>query len=403
MITPDFLDRNQCILCSSQDLRPILELAKFPFTDTLGSFSKDYPKLDQTLLICGLCGMFQLRRVVSPRFLYASENYSYERVDSPKIQKEGELYKKLVYEFLPDEAIGSTRILEIGGSSDLFINTLEIIFESATIIDPAPTISQSINPKVEIVAGFMEDHWSLFENQGFNLIICRHVIEHVPDPYKFMKEILCRIKIDAFVMFETPNFNSLLAKRRFDAIFHQHLSYFQPETFRHLVEISGGLVVKEVLLENGSNGGVMIYVIKRNPQEIERERVTFQILNQSYIRTLENFYESLEDFKSNMNIISARLDKLNNKFYGLGAGSLVPTLDYHLDGRLSKGYGIIDDDLRKQGKSYKNVDVKIVSPNKLNEIYSETCLITSLENRKVLSARAKVIGFQEVLCLPPLD
>jgi ubiquinone/menaquinone biosynthesis C-methylase UbiE len=403
MDTPEFFDRNYCILCFSESLRPIWELTKFPFTDSLDSYLRDYPTIDQVLLFCNVCGMVQLQRVVSPKFLYDSSNYSYERVYSSKIQREGDFYKKLLFEILPDVVSRPRKVLEIGGGSDLFINTLIDIFEFAQIIDPAPVISQKLNPKVEITKGFMEDNWPLLENQKFDLVICRHVIEHVSNPHEFLSEILKRITKETFVILETPNFNSLLAKGRLDAIFHQHLSYFQPKTFRNLVERSGGLVVKEVLLENGSNGGVMIFVIQKSLQKNRERSLQINEMSQNTTRVLEQFSESLLKFKSNIDAISAKIDNLKNGFYGLGAGSLVPTLNYHLGGRLSKSYGIIDDDVRKHGKSYKNVEVEIVSPSRLTEVFSNTCLITSLENRKVLVARAKEMGFTEVLCPPPLD
>lgn len=403
MISVEFYERNNCSLCFGNSLMPIWELVKLPFTDTIGPYLKDYPTVDQTLVICSQCGLFQLQKVVTPEFLYDSDNYSYERVNGPKIVREGALYRNLILEMIPNIAYQRPRVLEIGGSSELFISTLIDLFNSVTIIDPAPVVSQGNNPRIEILKGFMEDNWSVLDDHKFELIICRHVIEHVSDPKFFISELLERISNDTYVIFETPNFNSLLGKTRLDAIFHQHVSYFQPETFRHLVESSGGLVMNELLLDNGSNGGVIINAIKRNPLKNRSTKLEIDNMRQKAKSSIALFHKSLQLFESNMESISGKIDGLKNGFYCLGAGSLLPTLNYHLEGRIEQSYGIIDDDDKKQGKSYKNVEIEIIPPIKLRNVNSDTCLVTSLENRKVLSIRAKEIGFNDVLCPPPLD
>ena len=168
--------RKDCILCSGDSLMPIWELEKFPFTDTIGFYTKNYPTVDQTLVICNMCGMFQLQKVVAPEFLYDSDNYSYERVNSPKIIKESALYRKLILEIMPNLAYKQLRVLEIGGSSDLFIGKLIDMFKEVTIVDPAPIIPQEKKPQIEILKGFMEDNWTVLEDQKFELIMQRKLV-----------------------------------------------------------------------------------------------------------------------------------------------------------------------------------------------------------------------------------
>ena len=118
---------------------------------------------------------------------------------------------------------------------------------------------------------------------------------------------------------------------------------------------------------------------------------------------INEFRFELSCFHNFINEIKATIDSLKGNFYGFGAGSLLPTLNYHLEGCIEYGLGVIDDDVRKSGLSYKNVKVLTRSPKVMEEKASPNCLITSLENRKTLHLRSQKLGFKEILFLPPLD
>ena len=102
----------------------------------------------------------------------------------------------------------------------------------------------------------MEDNLDLILENKINVIICRYVIEQIQNPINFITQLLDNSDENSLLIFETPNFNSLITKLRFDAVFYQHLNYFSPKTFRCLIEAAGGLVIKEVILKNSFNGGL---------------------------------------------------------------------------------------------------------------------------------------------------
>lgn len=397
-LTPPTSERVTCCLCFKANLSPLWQLDNLPFTDTLGEYTDGYPAIDQTLMICDACGMVQLLKVVAPKFLYNPLNYNYERISGPKITQEANLYKDLLQEFFSDEKARETKVLEIGGSSELFMNEIVGLFECGIIVDPAPIIPNHQNPKISFVKGFMENNLDLVANKEINLIICRHVIEHVPNPRDFIASILDSATEDALFVFETPNFDSLQIKMRLDAIFHQHVNYFDPNTFRHLIESSGGQIAKEVLLENGSNGGVMIFLFWKSNKFTNKK-----LLKVNTLTLISKFEHALLTFRKSIDSLNLKIDSIQDNYYGIGAGSLLPILNYHLDGRIIKSLGIIDDNLKKDGMTYKNVNLLIHSPEILKEKLSFNCLITSLENRKLLYGRANALGFKNIMFIPPLD
>lgn len=398
---PSSFVREACCLCGSPKLIPLWDLTNFPFTDTIGQYEIEYPTVSQTLVICSDCEMVQLLIVVDPEFLYSALNYSYDRPDGEKIVSESLCYRELLNEFIPKIRKNTIHLLEIGGSSDLFLNKISDLFDIGIIIDPVPRLSTLNNPKISFVSGFMENNFDLILENKVNVIVCRHVIEHVKNPVEFMTSLIDNVNSDGLLIFETPNFNSLIEKSRFDAIFHQHVNYFNPKTFRLLIEKSGGEVLKEIVLDSGSNGGVMIFIIRKMESKFDIVKEFGTDIDSTSM--IEKFTLELSHFENSMIEIGTILDSLRGDFYCIGAGSLLPTLNYHLGGRIENSLGVIDDNLKKSGLSYKNVQVSIKSPEAASKVVSMNCLITSLENRKTLYARARMLGFERIVYLPPLD
>lgn len=398
-MAPSIHLRKNCCLCANGGLVPLWSLERLPFTDTIGEYDIGYPTVNQTLAICGNCGMVQLLKIVNPNFLYNPLYYTYDRLDSQKINNEAEIYRDLLNQFIPKIREYAINVLEIGGSSAIFLNKIADLFEIGFIIDPSPHFSNPTNFKINFITGFMEDNFDIILENKINVIICRHVIEHIQNPINFITQLLDHLDDNSLLIFETPNFNSLITKLRFDAIFHQHLNYFSPKTFRYMIETAGGSVVKEIILKNGSNGGVMIFVFRK----IKSGSGKGKDLKTDAKSLINEFRFELSRFHNFIDEIKATIDSFKGNFYGLGAGSLLPNLNYHLEGRIEYGLGVIDDDVRKSGLGYRNVKVLIKSPKVMEEKASSNCLITSLENRKILHLRAQKLGFKKILFLPPLD
>jgi hypothetical protein len=64
---------------------------------------------------------------------------------------------------------------------------------------------------------------------------------------------------------------------------------------------------------------------------------------------------------------------------------MLPVLDYYLK-RLSEVKYIIDDDKRKDGLYYINLPLRIVSPEKINNIKDSVILITAINSEQAARA-----------------
>ena len=84
-------------------------------------------------------------------------------------------------------------------------------------------------------------HRSYFrpENDGthYDMLILRHVLEHVERPYDFMRNLCAgaSLKNNARLLIEVPDFEWILKKRTFYDITYEHCNYFFRETLSDLM------------------------------------------------------------------------------------------------------------------------------------------------------------------------
>jgi SAM-dependent methyltransferase len=76
-----------------------------------------------------------------------------------------------------------------------------------------------------------------------NIIINRHVIEHISDPIYFLKSIRSTLDLNSYLFLETPDFNWIINNSTLFDIFYEHCNYWLPISISKALEISGFQVV----------------------------------------------------------------------------------------------------------------------------------------------------------------
>jgi SAM-dependent methyltransferase len=96
-----------------------------------------------------------------------------------------------------------------------------------------------------------------------DLLCCRHVLEHIPRPLQFLREIRRTIgDRSGVVFFEVPNALFTLKRRAIWDIIYEHCSYFTPASLQRVFELAGF----QVLSVQGTYHGQFLTIEARPSQ-----------------------------------------------------------------------------------------------------------------------------------------
>lgn len=157
-------------------------------------------------------------------------------------------------------AIGEMRpgnILEIGGGSTWVASRLKALYQpkSYVLVDPSARDSAE---GVEVVRDYFPN--PQLADRRFDLVLGFSVLEHVPNPLDFLRNIRRQLAEGGKVVLIYPDCEAQLRRGDLNALLHEHLSYFTATSSRRTASLAGFDVVSlhsgndlfTLVLESGS-------------------------------------------------------------------------------------------------------------------------------------------------------
>lgn len=262
---------NTCNFCGSSEACPL-------FTGSDLMFLRNTSK--HTVLICSQCGLFYLSpRPFTPEELAAIYPPEYE----PYVDPNRKLMLRLRQLAWRSELLDIVRvggkdayILEIGCATGEYLDALhELGCERLAGLEFNPQVAQLARERygLDVTAGELMD--AQYPDQTFDIVVMRHVFEHVPDPMGTLREIARILKPGGQYIFVIPNPDSLDAKV-FGRYWQghdipRHFYNYPPGTLKQMLSEAGLeqqdirfslipndwiLSIKRMLLEHGWPGWV---------------------------------------------------------------------------------------------------------------------------------------------------
>jgi hypothetical protein len=393
MMPPKVTKRTQSIITGKENLQKVWDLPGLPFTEFFGEYNSTFPKVDQALMLCSESGVFQLQYEVDPGFLYHSNNYNFRTLTTPKIKHELDFF--IQSSSLTSLLTSKSRVLEIGGNNSVMADRLKGHYSKYVVCDPI--LDEHEDGLIEFWGGMLEEKIELVEQLQPTVVIGRHVLEHVSAPITLINSILERINGDVTFVFEFPNFRLMQQRQRFDAVFHQHLNYFDEGSIQKLISVLGCKLLSLQSNLEGSNGGSLVVSFTNNLHAQPLRILEDHPFNGN---SMDNFDNSLALFKSQADLLSETIATWKGDKFGFGAGLMLATLNYHLNDQVANFSAIFDDDDSKANSGYQNLSIEIKSTRELVDLERNLILVTSMENQRRVRARlldypkSTIVGFQ---------
>ena len=198
-----------------------------------------------------------------------------------------------------------------------------------------------------------------------DLICCRHVLEHVPDPLGFARRIRRAIgdRSDTVVYVEVPNALFTLRETAIWDLIYEHYSYFTPSSLTYLFRRAG---FEEIRIGDAFDGQYLQAELRpgepeSNPSlggDLDPARVT---------ATIGPFVDRYRETRERWTDLFARVERQEQKAVLWGAGSKGVTILNMIPAAASAAEYVVDINPRKQGKYAAGTGHKIVPPTALRE------------------------------------
>ncbi len=227
-----------CPVCDSHRLATITERPSVPvhqnkLYDTAVE-AREAARGDLHIVACLRCG-FVFNAAFDLSLLSYEQGYDNDQTHSPAFSDH---VKRLADRLLNENRVRNSRIVEVGSGKGTFLRELVEADESNVGwgFDPAYRGPETaLDGRVTYVRSFYDGDYA---DLSPDVVICRHVIEHVPAPAELLSEIR-QASSNARVFFETPDVEWILRNKVIWDFFYEHCSYFSFQSFATLFERAG--------------------------------------------------------------------------------------------------------------------------------------------------------------------
>lgn len=408
-------EKNNCRVCGSEKLIPILSLGEQFVTNFLDDPNNQAMKAPLDVVLCNPksgCGLVQLKHTVNRDDMY--RQYWYMSGVS-----------KTMVEALKDVAQKSERLvglsegditIDIGSNDGTLLKQYET--EGLTRIGFEPSNLWNICKEKGIIT--INDYFNkkifdkLNKNQKAKLITSIAMFYDLDDPNSFVKDIEETLSPDGLWTIQMNYLGTMLEQNTFDNVSHEHLEYYSLGSLEKLLS-RHGLKIGDVEINEVNGGSFRTYITQEDSQlrffdgaekRIEDLKEYEEKLGLDDKEIYDKFKERTEKASSDLRNFLIEETGKGKKAYILGASTrgLVVLQHAGIDNRLISAAA--DKSPNKIGKYIVGTGIPIVSLEQYREDKPDYTLVLPYQFKKeILAQESNYInnGGKMIFALPSLQ
>jgi len=259
--------RNKCLICSKKNLSEILSLGKQPFADTFiskSNLNKKEPIEKLVLNLCSSCGNVQTKYSTNTFKRYNLYNYSYTSSNSNFSRTHWINYAKEITKILNIKK--NSKVFEIGSNDGFLLKNFKSFSKCYVVGVDASNYMTKLSNKNNIKTYQMifdnNESKKILKKEGkFDLAIANNVFNHSDAPINFLKGIENILNDNGIFVFELPYWLDSVVSKKFDQIYHEHVTYFNFKMILNLIKYSKFSIYK-IQKVNYHGGSIRVYLKK---------------------------------------------------------------------------------------------------------------------------------------------
>lgn len=370
-------------ICPESETIPLIEMTQVPVhCNVLWPVREEAlnaPRGDIRLGYLPACG-HTYNLDFDPSLMGYTQEYENSLHFSPRFQ---EYATALAADLIEKYDLRDKDIVEIGaGKGDFLIMLSETGGNRGWGFDPSYVPDEGYTaPNVTIVQDFYTEKYT---DQRADLIVCRHVLEHIEDPDAFIAQVRRAVGDQrSIVFFEVPNALWTLREGGIWDIIYEHCSYFSPLSLAYLFRKQGF----RVLTVNEVFGGqfLTIEVVPDDGNSETFDTTTELAALAADARAFAEKYDrKREEWRTRLGALAAA----GKRGVVWGAGSKGVTFLNAMEAG-DEVIAVVDINPRKHGKYVAGTGQLIIPPDRLAELQPDFVIIM---NANYLEEIGRMLG-----------
>jgi glycosyltransferase involved in cell wall biosynthesis/SAM-dependent methyltransferase len=241
--------RTACPICSGHGGREFVQIPAAPVYCNLlfptADEARSVPRADIRLALCPTCGMIW-NADFEPRLMSYAGDYENSLSASATFR---EYATQLASRLVETYDIRGKDVIEIGcGRGEFLAELCHTGGNRGLGLDPST--AASVGPGDASIRIVRAEYTGEYRDEPVDLLVCRHVLEHVPAPSAFLSSIreMLGDRRETIVYVEVPDGRSMLEDLAVWDVIYEHHSYFAPPAMTRAFE-SSGFAVRRVSSE----------------------------------------------------------------------------------------------------------------------------------------------------------
>lgn len=245
------MSRANCPICGGTHLKPCLQFQNVPaFANVTAQTQEEALQTacgSLDIVLCQTCG-FIFNADFNQELVKYNQNYQAEIGQSAVYKEFLNHVVELVHNAKP---LKHGTILEIGCGSGNFLRLLQQRYGSqVSLLGVDPSVQEHTENKIKFCAQEFNKDFIKDQAQDIDLIVSRHMIEHIVDPFKLLCECAESLSNDGILYLETPRLDWILEHKAFFDFGYEHCSYFSDSFMLKLLDAANLQIVS---VENSFN------------------------------------------------------------------------------------------------------------------------------------------------------